>query len=166
MKLLGLLLIVLCTTFLGVNEAGKLKRKQKETSAILILIQQIKIRLNFSAASTFEILKEINAMDELSLLPFIGRVVEGYEAEAFDQLWEREVRFSNLTISGDDAAMLVSFGQSLGTTDLDGQIELCNIFEQRFQERMEFYSGEYRKKSKLYVSLGFFLGLGAAIVLI
>lgn len=166
MKLIGLLLLVLCSTFIGLNEAGKLRQRQKEAGEIVTLIQQIKIRLNFSAASTMEILNEIKNFEEIRHLPFVKRAAEHYEAEAFDLLWEREVRFSNLSISADDIAMLISFGQSLGTTDLEGQLELCNIFDNRFQERFTCYSNEYKKKSKLYISLGFFLGLGAAVVLI
>lgn len=166
MRLMGLLLIVLCTTFIGLNEANKLKQKVKEAGEIVTLIEQIKIRLNFSAASTPEILHEIKDMEEIKRLPFVGKVVDNYETEPFDSLWEREVRFASLTISSDDIAMLVSFGQSLGTTDLEGQLELCSIFEHRFHDRLNFYSGEYKKRSKLCSSLGFFLGLGAAVILI
>lgn len=166
MKLLGLLLIVLCTTFIGLNEAHKLKQKTKEASQVLTLIEQIRIRLNFSASSTSEILNEIKEVRGISSLPFVTKIIEQYDAEPFDCLWEREVRFSNLSLSSDDIAMLVSFGQSLGTTDLEGQLELCSIFENRFSDRLAFYSGEYKKRSKLYISLGFFLGLGAAVILI
>lgn len=166
MKLMGLILIVLCTTCIGFNEAHKLRQKVKETNEIVTLIEQIKIRLNFSAASTSEIMNEIKNMEELKHLTFLPQTAILYETEPFDTLWEREVRQTGLTISKDDISMLVSFGESLGTTDLEGQIELCNIFKARFDERLKHYNNEYKKRSKLTVSLGFFLGLGAAVILI
>lgn len=166
MKLLGLLLIVLCSTFIGLNEAGKLRRRARESAEIVTLIQQIKIRLNYSVSSTIEILRELSGYEEIYCLPFIQNVVASYETEEFDALWDREVRFANLCVSRDDVAMLVAFGQSLGTTDLEGQLELCNIFENRFAERSAFYQSEYKKRSRLYISLGFFLGLGVAVILL
>ncbi len=163
---MGMLLIVLCTTCLGLSEANKLKQKAKEAERILIMIEQIKIRLQFSAASTSEILQEMKQVDEVNALPFVANVADRYDTEPFDSLWEKEVRYADFSISSDDVAMLVSFGQSLGTTDLDGQLELCSIFKKRFADRQSFYENEYKKKAKLYVSLGFFLGLGAAVILI
>lgn len=166
MKYLGLLMIVICTTFIGVNEVGKMKQKVIEIRQIITMIEQIKIRLNYCVSSTNEILQQIASMSELNELCFLTRITKLYDSEPFDLLWEREVRFSGLTISTEDCNMLVSFGQTLGTTDLDGQLELCNIFDNRFKERYLYYNEHYRKHAKLSISLGFFLGLGIAIILL
>lgn len=166
MKYIGLLLIVISASLIGINKVNKMKLKIQLTSQLLTLVEQIKIQLNYCSFSTKEILCEMSKLSELQGLDFVKGCAENYETMPFNILWNEQVMKSKLNFPENEQKLILSFGQGLGTTDLDGQIELCSIYERRFMDRLELYSEDYSKHSKLYTSMGFFLGLGVAIILL
>ena len=165
MKLIGILMIIISCSFIGINEADKLKIKCDILNQIISMIKQIKIQLNYCVPTTREIVSDLKDKD-FSYLYFVKKCFENYDNLPFDILWKDEVEKCSLPINKEDILMLISFGKSLGTTDVDGQIELCNSFIQKFQISLDKYTLEKEKKSKLYISLGVLLGVGVSIILI
>lgn len=64
----------------------------------------------------------------------------------------------------EDIHLLLAFGSQLGTTDLNGQISLCQLYVRLFEERL-IQAREWKSKyAKLYLSLGVLGGLLAWIL--
>lgn len=166
MKYIGLLMIVISASLIGINKVNKMKTKINLTNQILSFVQQVKIQLNYCSLSTKEILQEVSKLAEIESLDFVKGCAENYDIKPFDTLWSEQVKSSKLCIPKSDEELVLSFGCGLGTTDLDGQLELCAIYEKRFMDRLEEYSEDYRKHSKLYSSMGFFVGLAIAMILL
>lgn len=159
-------MIIISSAFIGINEAAKLKDKCTCTSKMIQMIRQIKIQMNYCVPSVREILQALTEMAEFKPFTFLNKCLESYDECSFDTLWEREVRAAGLPLSKEDVMMLVSFGSGLGTTDLDGQIGLCDSFEEKFKMSLKAYETQRDQKSKLYISAGVLAGIGIGIILI
>lgn len=166
MKYIGLLMIVISASLIGISKVNKMKIKINLTSQLLTFVQQVKIQLNYCSLSTKEILEEASKLAEIESLDFVKGCADNYDKKPFDVLWSEQVKNSKLNFPKGDEDWVLSFGHGLGTTDLDGQLELCSIYERRFMDRLECYSEDYRKHSKLYSSMGFFIGLAVAMILL
>lgn len=69
-------------------------------------------------------------------------------------------------LTEEDIALIYSFGEKLGTSDIAGQVDNCQLHIQLAEEQLTAASKEYREKGRLYTMLGFFAGLTLAIFLI
>ena len=61
---------------------------------------------------------------------------------------------------------LIRFGESLGTTDLEGQLSCCEYYEHIFRKELEEKEEQSRKYSGLFPTLGIMLGVSAAIIFV
>ncbi len=62
--------------------------------------------------------------------------------------------------------LLSEFGQGVGVSDLEGQLAHCELYLARFDELLAAARAEYAKKGKLYLLLGGFAGLAAALLML
>lgn len=64
-----------------------------------------------------------------------------------------------------DMDLLRGFGEGFGTTDTDGQISHFRLYADLTASRLENAKEERGRKSKLYLMLGIFAGVTAALLL-
>lgn len=62
--------------------------------------------------------------------------------------------------------LISKFGKELGTTDVRGQISLCELNQKLVGTVLEVAKEEKEKKSKLYLMLGASAGISIAIILL
>ncbi len=60
---------------------------------------------------------------------------------------------------------LVTYFSMLGSTDSEGQIQLCERYKLYFHQQLNHTDEDDRKKRKLYYSLGVFSGLFLVVIL-
>ena len=86
---------------------------------------------------------------------------EGSISRGLEHSFER-TRAVGLSTAG--GYSFAAFGSQLGTTDLNGQISLCQLYVRLFEERL-IQAREWKSKyAKLYLSLGVLGGLLAWIL--
>ena len=62
--------------------------------------------------------------------------------------------------------LLCELGRVLGTSDIDGQISALELISRSAEQLTEKYGEEYRKKGRLYRSIGVLAGVTAGIMVI
>lgn len=166
MKFIGSIMLITCFALAGINASLRLKIRYTQIQQIIALIKQIDILVGFCNMPTREIINQLCSTQALSELSFLSKCKKEYDSMPFDCLWEKSVKESKLMLDKDDIDLLVNFGKSLGTTDSLSQQEMCRSYMQRFLSRADFYKKEYFSRSKLYMSLGLFGGIGISLILI
>ena len=72
----------------------------------------------------------------------------------------------SLALKGEDKKLLTDFGSELGKSDLEGQIKHLQLYQSMFQRQLLSAQNEIAKKSKLYKTMGLFVGVSVALVMI
>lgn len=80
--------------------------------------------------------------------------------------WELSVKNdkSVFLLSPQDVQLLLSFGSQLGTTDVNGQINLCVLYQKLFEEKLKTAQNYEEHYGKIYRQSGIFIG--AAIIIL
>ena len=62
--------------------------------------------------------------------------------------------------------LLCSFGEKLGITDVEGQLKHIELYKGLANAHLDDSKNEIKQKSRLYKTMGFFVGTAAALVII
>ncbi len=88
--------------------------------------------------------------------------------ESFAKAWKKAVESSAgaYGLRKPEKELISNFGEELGTTDVRGQISLCEMNQKLIETALEAAKEEKEKKSKLYLMLGSLAGISIAIILL
>ena len=125
---------------------------------ICIMLRVVRTQLECCCCPVGDVLEILGSTPDLKELLFIP--------EPFPQAWSDSLsaRKNTVGLTSSDVSRLVSFGRSLGTTALEGQIANCDMFCADFELRLS----EAREKKKKYAKVLPPLGAlaGAVIVIV
>ena len=76
----------------------------------------------------------------------------------FKMQWGKSIDSIKFSLLKEDLDLLKSFGSSLGTSDIAGQISTIKIYKENFLKQKKEASDIFEKKSKLYRSIGVLAG--------
>lgn len=84
---------------------------------------------------------------------------------SFSEAWKQAVeRFAPEGFTKRDGELLISFGNSLGTTDLEGQVNICRLYDSLFDGQLAAAKNNLQQKGALYSGLGAAVGLLIAVI--
>lgn len=134
-----------------------------------------KVRLMLSAAensvsflrmSSAELIKSLADNSELKELKFLKICCESMAGgQNFRSAWLESIESGVRYLKTEDKALLISFGEFFGTSDVDGQTANFRLHSELVSERLS----EARKTADRYASLscgmGIICGVGIVVVL-
>jgi stage III sporulation protein AB len=144
MKIIGAMLLLTATTMLGAFSAHKLYRREKKLRRMYKFIASLCEEIRLTRAELPDILKKTD-QNEL-LLAGKWQDTDGLRTE--------------------DTQVLESFLQSLGKTDIAGQVNNAQLHMAALSERINEATEERKRFSKLYLSFGFLCGMFAVVLII
>ncbi len=100
---------------------------------------------------------------------FLIQVKENLKSEeGFVKAWQdaAESSANAYGLRKPEKELISKFGKELGTTDVRGQISLCELNQKLIGAALEVAKEEKEKKSKLYLMLGVSAGISIAIILL
>lgn len=134
-----------------------------------VFISAVKSEIEFNRKPVTEILKEAEQKEFLKRLPFVSLCITFLDkGEDFKTAWKKALleKGGASALAKEDIDLVSSFGLQLGTTDVNGQVNLCNLYLNLFGEKLK-EAAEYEKKyGKLYTQAGAFIGAAAGILFI
>ena len=87
---------------------------------------------------------------------------------AFFERWKKAV--INISdgyyLKHDDKQLLCSFGEKLGITDVEGQLKHIELYKGLAGAHLDDSKNEIAQKSRLYKTMGFFVGAVASLIII
>ncbi len=148
-KFFGLALITAATTGIGVTLSNELKHRVAALDWYVMSIHLIAGKIRYSSA-------ELNKI--ISGLPMSQKY--------FSVLNPFKITLKESGLNSEDERIIYEFFSQLGMGDTEQQIKLCALYESELTDRLNTAKKQYTEKSKIMKSLGFFGGLGIAIILI
>ena len=154
--------MITAASLAGFTESRKLSLREQELERFLRFLSNARTEIRYASMPVEELVRRHG--EGLALWrPCMDALEAG---EGFSRAWNDGVRVSKgMGLTGKDRALLMSFGEGLGTTDLEGQMAHCDLYEGLIRCALEEAKGEKEKKGKLYQMLGVSAGLAAALLL-
>lgn len=143
-------------------------KKYEILSDIVMMLEVIQTQLRYARLplSSMMILLEEENRGNLKFLSECRKMTQ--RGESFPDSWRRSIENDRELCRLVDGELpnLIRFGESLGTTDLDGQLSSCEYYERIFRKELEEKEAQSKKYSKLFPTIGIMLGISAAIMIV
>lgn len=163
LKILGGFLIVLSGTMAGFMYSKKLFMKREFYKRIINFTSSLSVQLRYSTADIFTLSSLCAEAAPLDFFNFINK-----KSLPFYSVWQKNIEEipGKFSLNKKDEQLLLEFGEQLGKTDVDGQLKHLELYEQIFKKQLENAESEIKNKSKLYKTMGFFVGTAVALMII
>ncbi len=154
MRICGILIIGFCVAAVGFYITNRLILKSKQLSKIIYLINFTEQKIKYRKETVKEILSSISKDKDFGFL-------------FNDKISFEKICFENcaLYIENEQKKSLYDFFSGLGKSDLNGQVEHCNLYREIFESYLLKNDEENRSKIKLYPSLSILLGMLVILIL-
>lgn len=164
-KIIGIIIVVLSTSLIGIYFSDKLKNRVRELKNINYMFEQISVLVRYKALTVYEVIDELRQNQVCSNLNFIKKFIQR-EDIPFEKQWSQSIDNSQNYLNNEDKRVLKSFGNVFGTSDIEGQLSDIELYRHNFIKIENDANEEFEKKSKLYKSLGIIGGAFISIMLI
>lgn len=132
-----------------------------------MMLKFIETEIRFNAPPVPVLLEKMCGQSELRTLSFLPICLTQIQRGTdLPHAWEHSLRRVKTTLTGEEIGLLQAFGAQLGTTDINGQISHCHMYDQLLDDKLSAALQKKQELSRMYISLGLFLGLAAAILFI
>lgn len=166
LKIFGAFCFVIAGAFYGASESEKLKNRFALCSRIRDFLTQIHIKIRCCGTDVFELVREFKASEAFSELNFIMNLPSEFvPGTDFHELWRSAIE-KDSSLGSDEKKLLFSFGESLGTSDIAGQLMTIEEALETLHDIEDKRFAEYNRKGRLYRSLGTLAGVMVGILLI
>ena len=136
---------------------------------ILSLLGQIKSQIRYSATPLPALFSWLASQRENAPLVFLKECADRCaQGQFFPQALRESVVAAKyaLCLTDDDQQLLLRFGDTLGTTDIEGQLAAIDLYQNLMEGRLHEAGDRKKTLGKLYQRLGLLSGIGLAIVIL
>lgn len=165
-KILGLTAIFIACAAAGLIKSYSLSKRVRELEAFLSAFSQISTEIRYFASPTNVIISKLDAFNEYKGLHIFGLCKENLErTHDFSKAWDCAISEAKpyLSLEKSDIDVLKSFGNTFGTTDVEGQIANCERYCDLLRQRLESARQDKVKRGRMYTSLGVLAGIFFAV---
>lgn len=149
----------------GIYFSKRLRERENILAACVLLIRELSVQIRYTNSEMGEMLKSAAQNASYKKLLFVTGCEKTGEKGDFHRYWiEGTARQPYLTAN--DKELILSLGDKLGSTDLDGQLSFLEMTEEIFKEQQNQALADYRNKGKVYRSVGILCGLALGIIVL
>ncbi len=164
-KMIGIICIIVCGAGIGAHASGNLKKQAELCVSVHTFLSELEILMRYSGDTLFSLISELSERKRIQELTFLMHAAENMsDGMPFLCAWEKALSEDKI-LSCELAELLMTLGESLGTSDIDGQIMCIERAEEELSEIYENALSQSRRKGKLYRSIGLLGGMTAALLL-
>ena len=140
----------------------KLLMRRDFFKKLLSFVSNLSTQLRYSTSDIFTL---VSLSASISGFDFFE--ISDETGTPFYRVWSERVNVipAKFGLKKGDTALLLEFGEQLGKTDVDGQLKHLELYETLFKKQLTDSENEINKKSKLYKTMGFFVGTAAALMI-
>lgn len=168
-KISAVVLIAIGFSVSGFYLSSVYEKKTEILDSIVAMLGMIKTQLRYKNLPLSSILDFLSESQRSSALSFVSACSKRMGCgEPFADLWQKSIENEKelCSLVPEAVPYLIRFGESLGTTDLEGQLSCCEYYENIFLKELNEKEEQCKKYSKLFPTLGVMLGISAAIMII
>lgn len=166
MKMLGFVLVIACTSAIGLYAAYRLKLRVKFLEEFIYFISSMETQIRYNAG-------DLSSLIDGDYGRMVSQLLENCrtylnEGQNFKDAWIDAV--DNLPkeycLSDNEKEMVRDFGTGLGTTDTQGQLAHCELYLTAFKNKLESARCDHKEKGRIYTVLGTSLGVCVALLIL
>mgnify|MGYP001054977564 CR=1 FL=1 len=171
LKIIGSVLIIAGSSIIGFTLSSTYSKRPVQLKTLQSLIQMLENEIRFMSSIITDAFERIGRSSDNPVALIFTTTLKYLDNEEFTsiaQAWESSVNenIGKTALTREDAEILVSFGNMLGNSDIQGQIK--NITHTLQQLNLQQQKAEEAKKKydTMYKTLGILGGAVAVILLI
>lgn len=165
LKLLGIIFIIICGAGIGAKASGDLKKQTELCISVRTFLSELGILMRYKGDTLFMLISELSERQSIQELKFLSCVLDNMSSGmTFPYAWKNALSDDTL-LSPELTELLLKFGESLGTSDIEGQLMSIERSEEELSGIYENALSIYRRKGRLYRSIGLLGGITAALLL-
>ncbi len=155
--------MVFCGAGCGFAASSSLKRQVVYCKALRMFLEELGILMRWNGDTLPVLLEGLAQKQTYAPLNFLKQV-HPEEGKPFSEAWKAAVKQEH-RLPKELSHLLLSLGDSLGTSDLDGQMLTLARYGQQLEQIGQAAEEQYRTKGRLYRSMGLLGGMSAALLL-
>ena len=130
------------------------------------LLRSTALQIRHRGSDVYELSSGLKTSRALSALTFVRNLPERYQfGEDFHEMWKKALD-SQSGIPDEERRILSRLGEILGTSDIEGQLSSIVLLEDELMAVKEKREDNYRRKGKLFRSVGVLAGVMTGILVI
>lgn len=149
----------------GIWFSKRLKERERFMSSVILLIKELTVQIKYTNTEIGEMLKHASQTETYQNLLFVTSCTNISENGDFHPLWNDGVK-KQPYLTSTDRELLFALGDRLGETDLDGQLSFLELTCEMLKKQQEEAAENYRKKGRMYRSVGLLCGLAVGIMVL
>lgn len=166
LRIMGAVCIFSASALLGIYLSENIRNKKERLVLTEKMLSEISDYIRWNSLTLHEIAGRLSEKNQFSELDFVRKLSENCkETRSFPLAWENAVK-SDGTLCDEEKKLLYEIGNSLGTTDTQGQLSALGLYKSRIEKMILEESEKYKVKGKLYRSLGAAFGAMTGILII
>lgn len=159
-------MIMLMCIAISLIYVKQIKNHTKALMQIILLIENIKILIEYKNLSITEIFNDVCSSDNYKLLFFLEKIKNGlsdYHKTINEVLTDKSIQN---VFDFEDIEYIKGFFSMLGTSDTNGQILNCDLYKKLFEKKYLQSSTIEKSKCKCTSTLSIGVGLLISIIII
>lgn len=150
----------------GLYLSYRLKRREQLLVLIMLMLEDMMIYIRFRAPKIISVLKHCAESGSFKELAFIENTLELTGTDGnFHESWTKSVQAFQ-GINENDKSILISLGDKLGQSNLEGQTEIIEMHIALIKRQLELAGEESKSKGKMLRSVGTLCGVALGIMIL
>lgn len=167
-KYIGLLLIFISASGIGVLISKKYSSRVKELTELKNSLNIFKTKIKFTYEPIPDIFSQISGMTNENISEIFIEANEKMKDKTAGQAWIEAIDDikSKLNLNEEDINVIKGLSKLLGKTDIEGQVSEIELTSSFIDVQIEKAERDKIRNEKLYKTLGMITGLTIVIILI
>lgn len=167
MRLLGAVLLWISLTCVGVISSTKLKTHITILEKTLIMLEEMKIQLNYLNVPIFDLLTNLSEKEYLKGLFYLKECHSDLEQGIdFPRAWKNSIENASHLYKTDEKERLLQLGCNLGASSTENQLNILDLQIVYFTEFLENAKNQSEKYGSTITALGVLSGCMVFILVI
>ena len=142
----------------------RMKKRIASLRELIVLVENIDSHISYSKSTIQEIIENFTLSADTKLKTMCELIK--HKDCNFSDNWRNSVRrfYSDDCLNKDDEKILISFGKTLGVTDIKGQNSNCRLHKTMLEKQLKDAEEKLKEKLRVNTAVSFFLALSVAII--
>lgn len=168
MKLIGILLVIGTTTFIGFQRGNQFTKRVRELRQIILSLQMIETEMSYSQLTLKTIFHNVSEKLEYPISQFYKNMAAEMQLTitSFITIWENELDLiaHNISLKNTDVNIMKQFGRTLGSHTFTQQQKHIKLTIKHLEKQQEEATEQNNKYGNMTKTLGFLIGLVIVIL--
>ena len=171
LKLIGSLMIIGASSFIGYALAKDLKTRQQELRQFQGQISMLENEIRYMSnplADAFEKIAEGKSGSSSVIFLKAAEIMKNEAGSSAPDAWKRAVEacISHTSLNKEDEKIIKSFANMLGGSDTEGQLKNIRNFTGMLENQQKNADEKYKSTAPVYRKLGVLFGIAIVILLL